>query len=773
MAIDEIFGKDMVKKINTAFRYIRNLVTNERQGFKEPSILNFPITDNCNSKCVMCNVWKESVANEITVDEIDNFFQTKYFSAIKHVGISGGEPTLRKDLVECVEMIFFRALKLESLSITTHGFHYNRWDRFAPRLVDLALKFRINFSVNVSIDGDADTHSIIRGVPGAFGRAFKTIQALKKNNIPVQLQCTVSKDNIYTLVDVLQFAKKQNVDCIFRCATEINRLDNENIIGGVALDPGQRSFLADFFMSDILHHSTRSLSRGLYYEQMAKNLTGSVGRNMPCYFQYQGFLLSSKGEVSPCSVSKSVIANMRDDSSTSNLLAQKELVLRDVTVKNECGSCLHDQSGAWSLYDVLRYLLKWKARRFNKLISYAFKLISVGYKVVVLLPRMVGRLKKIDIVKNEIKNILVIGAYGGEHVGDAAILGGVVLRCKQRYERLERIYVSSFRYDRTKRWIDSLDLPVEVSCVPDGKVFSGEIKVDLVVYGGGPLMELPVHLLNHLYIVKKYYSKGIPFSLEGVGVGPVKTKFSRCLIKQLFRCSSYTRVRTRQALVDAERMLISSVELGGDPAFDYIASRAKLDKVSRFEEASLSLLWGNEGSGYRVGINLRPLWEKYSFDVNSSIEEVEDKYMEEMVSSFRSVSEIIDVKYYFFPMNADQFGMSDFLTANILKEKMEREGLLLRIWREEPGVDALVKFVRRMDCVVSMRFHGCIFALSQNTKNVISIDYQLGRDGKVTNVMDDNGGRLKARADTLETQDLSQKLIQAISNERPLIRLID
>lgn len=736
--------------------YVRSaLYKNNQDKPLPPTLLNFPITDNCNSKCQMCNIWEERVKDEITLEQIGGVFKKEYFSKLKHIGISGGEPTLRKDLVQCIDVILQTVIGLESISITSHGYHCKRWSRFAPDLVKLCKKHGVAFSINISIDGIESTHDRVRGIEGAFIRACNTIKILKENSIPVQIQCTVSKDNIYSLSGVLAFAKGEDVDCIFRCATEITRLYNSDIIDGIALDDDQKSFLADFFLSSTLHEQTKSISRGLYYEKMAVLLTSKSKRNMPCYFQYQGMLLSSKGEISPCSVSKNILGNVLDGND-SNLLTKTEYTIRRDTVDNECGSCIHDQSGAWSPKDVISYLLR---RRTEKVYGY----INIMNKVPLLIKRLfeaffcTEKPKTID--KKKVKSILIIGAYGGEHVGDAAILGGVILRCLSFYENIDKIYVSSFRKARTNRWINTLDFSVDIECVDDELALNQKVDVDLLVYGGGPLMELPLHLGNHLHTAIVYSKVGVPFIIEGVGVGPIKTKITDYFIKRLLKISSFTRVRTSKAKADVYRMTGLDVSLSQDPAFDYLNSRDELKNLSNNELISLNRLVVSSPAELVVAINLRPLWNKYSFIKDRSIEEVELNYLKELTNCFNTLSEEYNIKFVFFPMNADQFGMSDFETANRLKRLMAKVGLVLHIWEAEPGIDAVIKFLRTVECVISMRFHGCIFALSQCSDNVISIDYQLGRPGKVTDVMNDNGlTNMVNAADTLKSSEIKKQI---------------
>ena len=76
-----------------------------RSKYQYPTHVNFPITDNCNSKCRMCNVWKDKSENELLPEQIEQIYSDKLFKNVQHLGISGGEPTLRKDLLECVDAI--------------------------------------------------------------------------------------------------------------------------------------------------------------------------------------------------------------------------------------------------------------------------------------------------------------------------------------------------------------------------------------------------------------------------------------------------------------------------------------------------------------------------------------------------------------------------------------------------------------------------------------------------------------------------------------------
>jgi hypothetical protein len=44
-----------------------------------PHIVNFAITWNCNSRCRMCNIWKDADKTEISLDVVERIFSDRIF----------------------------------------------------------------------------------------------------------------------------------------------------------------------------------------------------------------------------------------------------------------------------------------------------------------------------------------------------------------------------------------------------------------------------------------------------------------------------------------------------------------------------------------------------------------------------------------------------------------------------------------------------------------------------------------------------------------------
>ncbi len=67
---------------------------------KLPTDAVIAVTYKCNSKCVMCDIWKKPACKEI-----EPRLYAKLPGSLKYINISGGEPFLRKNLPEVIAVL--------------------------------------------------------------------------------------------------------------------------------------------------------------------------------------------------------------------------------------------------------------------------------------------------------------------------------------------------------------------------------------------------------------------------------------------------------------------------------------------------------------------------------------------------------------------------------------------------------------------------------------------------------------------------------------------
>ena len=318
-------------------------------------------------------------------------------------------------------------------------------------------------------------------------------------------------------------------------------------------------------------------------------------------------------------------------------------------------------------------------------------------------------------------NCLIIGAYGGEHVGDAAILGGVIHKIQQLYQ-INSLDILSIRVHRTERWVDGLELKdkmrVRVLDLYDSGSLSGEY--DYLVYAGGPIMDLPFQYSYFLKIINRIKKNGGKFIIEGVGYGPFKKKISKFLAKKLLQKADQITARTKEAMESITK-INDNVELTRDPAFDYLEFLNK-ENIPKTDVT-------------KVGINLRPLWDKYNFS-SISKDEIEEKVILSIINTIEAASDKDNVVFYLVPLNSDQFGFSDLNILSRIKQQYLYNNKVI-LCENEFDPTSLYKLISTFDVFISMRFHGCIFGLANGYTHVVGLDYTIGKKGKVSEILSD------------------------------------
>jgi polysaccharide pyruvyl transferase WcaK-like protein len=335
-------------------------------------------------------------------------------------------------------------------------------------------------------------------------------------------------------------------------------------------------------------------------------------------------------------------------------------------------------------------------------------------------------------------SVVVIGVYGGDHIGDAAILGGTLLGLHRRYG-VSRATVMSGRPEHTRRLAEGISTSVRVDVAPyrTRTVKRALDRADALVLGGGPLYGSPRILARHLAAAASARRRGLPFIVERIGIGPFRDPLTRWAGRRVLRSASSISLRTSGS---ARHPMLEGLDaqVGRDPAFDYLADRRTLDRLPTIDAASVeTLLKGAEGS-LKVGINLRPTHDEWHDLSDLSQDTVDPDFMRKLAEgliAFTARSKR-PVTYVYFPMNAIQLGMSDLSAAYELRRTV-KGAVDLRVWEADASLDGVVHLLRRLDAAIAMRFHAAIFALTQNVP-LIGLDFFAG-GGKVTEVLADAG----------------------------------
>jgi len=187
----------------------------DRLGTVLPRKLRLAVTSRCNARCSMCNAWQRPLEKELSLKDYEALFEqnTQFLRKIKHISFTGGEPTLREDLVQIVR-IASSSHPTASININTNGLLVERTTTFAQQI----LRFRDQATFIVSLDGIGEAHDHVRGIPGAFEKATSTIdnllnlkQQARPKRLSVEVNFTATNTNYDQFPRILALCRDKSV----------------------------------------------------------------------------------------------------------------------------------------------------------------------------------------------------------------------------------------------------------------------------------------------------------------------------------------------------------------------------------------------------------------------------------------------------------------------------------------------------------------------------------------------------------------------------------
>ncbi len=151
--------------------------------------LRISVTDRCNLRCSYCmpedGVCMVEHKEILTYEEIQEVVAVAVPLGIDKIRLTGGEPLVRKDIVELVRMISV-VKGVKDIAITTNGVLL---EKFARQLAEAGLH-RVNISLD-TMDPEK-FHQITRG--GDIRKVFAGIEAARLSGLsPIKINCVIKQ----------------------------------------------------------------------------------------------------------------------------------------------------------------------------------------------------------------------------------------------------------------------------------------------------------------------------------------------------------------------------------------------------------------------------------------------------------------------------------------------------------------------------------------------------------------------------------------------------
>jgi len=188
--------------------------------------LRVSVTDRCDFRCVYCmseNMNFLPKADLLTLEELDKMCSAFISQGVEKLRITGGEPLVRRNIMEFFESIsrHLKTGELKELTLTTNG---SQLHRFAEKLSEIGIK-----RINVSLDtlNEQKFSKITRW--GRLSQVLKGIDAALAAGIKIKINTVALKDfNEDELEEIVQWCANRKMDLTFIEVMPMGDIGNEN-----------------------------------------------------------------------------------------------------------------------------------------------------------------------------------------------------------------------------------------------------------------------------------------------------------------------------------------------------------------------------------------------------------------------------------------------------------------------------------------------------------------------------------------------------------------
>lgn len=166
--------------------------------------LRITISNRCNENCLYCHHdGMVSSKDEMTPDELYTICKIAKRIGVRKIRLSGGDPLIRKDIVEIVEKI--ASLDFQDISLTTNGVLLGN---YAADLKEAGLD-----RVNVSLDTlNPETYKKITSMDYLKEAKDGILKAVEVGLYPVKINMVIMKDiNQNEIKDMFRFCKEHGI----------------------------------------------------------------------------------------------------------------------------------------------------------------------------------------------------------------------------------------------------------------------------------------------------------------------------------------------------------------------------------------------------------------------------------------------------------------------------------------------------------------------------------------------------------------------------------
>ncbi len=208
-----MINQKVKQKLSLAMRGAKHKIKGQKLR-----LLTIEVTKRCNARCEFCTYWYEPVKKELS----DYSDIVTHFNPLV-VTLSGGEPLVRKDLVEIIKQIRAKD-PVVYISMVTNGALLTREKAVALREAGLN-------QLSISLDYAGEKHDDVRVLPGVYKHITELLPQLSTVGFEmVSLNAVIKDDNLDEIPKILDIAKENGISIGLSSYCELKTGNDELIV---------------------------------------------------------------------------------------------------------------------------------------------------------------------------------------------------------------------------------------------------------------------------------------------------------------------------------------------------------------------------------------------------------------------------------------------------------------------------------------------------------------------------------------------------------------
>lgn len=264
-----------------------------------PSNVLFIVGRKCNSRCIMCDIWKSKENKEERLGQIKKIINEICSLGVKNITFTGGEPFLRKDIFKTINYASKKGL---NTTIVTNGILLNK------NLIKQILKSGLS-NIYFSIDGTKAVNDKIRGKEGMFEKAIGNMKSLletKDRKLRVSVISVLMKQNLEDILNLVALAKKMGVDSFVM--QPLHPQESESAFS-ITSDKSNMSIPKSKYrkmdrtidkLIELKKENSNFIENSITYLELARRFLKNENLRFECLAGFSFCGIDAKGNVYPC-----------------------------------------------------------------------------------------------------------------------------------------------------------------------------------------------------------------------------------------------------------------------------------------------------------------------------------------------------------------------------------------------------------------------------------------------------------------------------------------